>query len=126
VATSSSKTILVVEDKGPVRSVILETLEHLGYAVLEAADGTHALDIAAAHPGPIDLLLADIVMPGMQGDEVARRFAALRPEARVLFMSGYTTRPVADELAASSGASFIPKPFSLQELSDALEAILGA
>jgi CheY-like chemotaxis protein len=122
----TTKTILVVEDKEQVRSVILETLEHLGYAVLEAADGTRALELAADHDGPIDLLLADIVMPGMHGDEVARQFQGIRPQAKVLFMSGYTTRSTAEQLKATAGASFIAKPFSLPELTDTLRKVLEA
>jgi len=121
----STHTILVVEDKQQVRGVILDTLEHLGYAVLEASDGTHALEVAAAHTGPIDLLLADIVMPGMHGDEVARRLKEIRPEAKVLFMSGYTKKSAADDLVSSSGASFIAKPFSLPELTEKLRSIFG-
>jgi hypothetical protein len=117
-------TILVVEDKEPVRSVLLEILGDLGYTVLEASDGEHALDIARAHEGPIHLLLADIVMPGMQGDEVARKLRGLRPETKVLFMSGYTKKTVADTLVEESGAAFIPKPFSLPELTEKLRAVL--
>lgn len=118
------QTILVVEDKEPVRSVLLEILGDLGYEALEASDGEHALEIARTHEGPIHLLLADIVMPGLQGDEVARRLRALRPETRVLFMSGYTKKAVADSLVEESGAEFIPKPFSLPELTEKLRAIL--
>lgn len=121
----TKQTILVVEDKEPVRSVLLEILIDLGYAVLEASDGQHALELARSHEGPIHLLLADIVMPGMQGDEVARRLRAFRPEAKVLFMSGYTKKAVADSLVAESGAAFIPKPFSLPELTEKLRAVLG-
>jgi two-component system, cell cycle sensor histidine kinase and response regulator CckA len=120
------QTILVVEDKEPVRSVLLEILVDLGYTVLEASDGAHALELARAHDGPIHLLLADIVMPGMQGDEVARRLRTIRPETKILFMSGYTKRAVADSLVAESGAAFIPKPFSLPELTEKLRSILGA
>jgi len=119
------QTILVVEDKEPVRSVLLEILVDLGYTVLEASDGARALEIARAHDGPIHLLLTDIVMPGMQGDEVARRLRTFRPETKILFMSGYTKKAVADSLVAESGAAFIPKPFSLPELTDKLRTILG-
>ncbi len=119
------QTILVVEDKEPVRSVLLEILNDLGYLVLEASDGEHALELARSHDGPIDLLLADIVMPGIQGDEVARRLREMRPATRVLFMSGYTKKAVADSLVAESGAAFIPKPFSLPELTEKLRAVLG-
>ena len=120
----STHTILVVEDKQQVRSVIVDTLEHLGYAVLEASNGDHALEVARNHTGTIDLLLADIVMPGMHGDEVARRFREIRPEIRVLFMSGYTKKSVADELVSTSDAAFIAKPFSLPELTEKLRSVL--
>ena len=119
------QTILVVEDKEPVRSVLLEILVDLGYTVLEASDGAHALELARTHDGPIHLLLADIVMPGMQGDEVARRLRSFRPETKILFMSGYTKQSVADDLVLQSGASFIAKPFSLPELTEKLREVLG-
>ena len=122
----SGKTILVVEDKAPVRAVLREILDNLGYAVLEAPEGIQALELATTHDGPIHLLLADIVMPGMQGDEVARRFRAIRPDAKILFMSGYTKKSVADDLVAETGASFIPKPFSLPELADKLKEVFDS
>jgi len=123
-SAQGNQTILVVEDKEPVRSVLLEILAGLGYEALEASDGEHALEIARTHDGPIHLLLADIVMPGLQGDEVARRLRALRPETKVLFMSGYTKKAIADSLVEESGAAFIPKPFSLPELTEKLRAVL--
>jgi CheY-like chemotaxis protein len=120
-----TQTILLVEDKGPVRSVLQETLTELGYAVLEAANGEVALELAQTHEGPIDLLLSDIVMPGMHGNEVARRFRAIRPETRVILMSGYTSKAVAKNIVSASGAGFIAKPFSLAELTNSLRSALG-
>ena len=115
-STAATKTILVVEDKGPVRSVLFEILENLGYTVLQAPDGEQALSLAEDHDGAIDLLLVDIVMPGLQGNEVAERLRATRPQTRVLFMSGYTKKTTAQNLITKSGAGFLAKPFSLPEL----------
>jgi CheY-like chemotaxis protein len=84
-----AETILVAEDCAPVREVTRELLAALGYTVLAASRGEEALAIARSHHGPIDLLLADVVMPGLRAGNLAERMAAIRPGIRVLFMSGY-------------------------------------
>src|SRR5438876_261619 len=92
-----TETVLVVEDEAPVRNVARQVLERHGYSVLEAPSAEAALDIATRYSGTIHLLLTDVVMPGLNGRELASRLADLRPDARVIFMSGYTddaaTRP---------------------------------
>jgi YesN/AraC family two-component response regulator len=90
--------------------------------VLEAACGERAVEIAKGHPGPIDLLLADVVMPGMDGFEVARSVRALRPSARVLFMSGHLGNAYAEDVALTEG-SFLPKPFAAADLRQALDRV---
>ena len=87
-----SETILVVEDQDELRSLICEVLEDAGHTVLAAANGLEALARAESHGGAVDLLLTDVVMPGMNGRELAERLTALRPGLRVLFVSGYATR----------------------------------
>jgi two-component system, cell cycle sensor histidine kinase and response regulator CckA len=115
-----ARTILLVDDHRSVRAALRTVLERAGHAVLEAPSGERAVEIATAHPGPIDLLLADVVMPGMDGFEVARRVRALRPGARALFMSGHLGNAWDKEVARSEG-SFLPKPFAAADLRQALD-----
>src|SRR5205085_12300729 len=83
-----AETVLLVEDEGGVRGLARQILTGCGYSVLEAADGAEAVRVAAAHPGPIDVVVTDVVMPGLGGREVADRVAAYHPGARVLIISG--------------------------------------
>jgi two-component system cell cycle sensor histidine kinase/response regulator CckA len=117
-----AQTILLVDDHRSVRAAVKTVLERAGHAVLEAPTGERAVEIAKSHPGPIDLLLADVVMPGMDGFEVARSVRALRPRAQVLFMSGHLGNAHAEGVAQSTG-SFLPKPFAAAELRQALDEV---
>ena len=81
--------MLLVEDETAVRTLLASVLERAGYRLLEARDGQSALDVAAAHDGPIHLVVSDIVMPGMNGGELAERLTALRPETKMILISGY-------------------------------------
>jgi two-component system, cell cycle sensor histidine kinase and response regulator CckA len=92
--------------------------------VLEASDGPSALHIAEVHAGKIDLLLTDVVMPGMNGGELARRLRGLRSGLRVVFMSGYSAEAVATHGVLSPGAAFLQKPFSVEELLERLREAL--
>lgn len=117
-----AQTILLVDDHRGVRTALKAVLERAGHAVLEAPNGERAVEIAERHPGHIDLLLADVVMPGIDGFEVARHIRALRPGARVLFMSGHLGSAYAGDLATSEG-SFLPKPFAAADLRNALNKV---
>ena len=87
-----------------------------GFTVLEAVDGEEALAVAAAHPGRIDLLLTDVVMPGIGGAELARRLREDRPEVRILFMTGYSVEAVASHGVLAPGSTLLQKPFTVDEL----------
>ena len=102
------ETILVVDDEDGVRMVAKEALERKGYVVLDTGDPRHALRIAREHAGSIDLLLTDVVMPLMNGPELAERFVAIRPRTKVLFMSGFDVSGV-----LKPGMPLLAKPFSL-------------
>ncbi len=119
-----TETILVVEDEDGVRAPVRRILLAHGYRVLEAADGPAALRIAEQHEGKLDLLLTDVVMPGMNGGELARGLRRLRTGLRVVFMSGYSAEAVATHGVLSPGAAFLQKPFSVQELVDRLREVL--
>jgi CheY-like chemotaxis protein len=121
-----NETILVVEDDDGVRALVATSLKRAGYTVLSAASGRDALPIIERQPGPIHLLLTDIVMPAMSGQELAEHAQASRPDVRVLFMSGYTANAVAHHGVLDEGANYLAKPFSLDELLSQVRALLDA
>jgi len=118
---AEGETVLVVEDEQAVRDMASRILLEQGYTVLNAGNGAEALDVCAREPR-IDLLLTDVAMPRMLGTDLANRIADLRPETRVLYMSGYGHEALA-ETALLNGAKFIQKPFSAEEL---LHGVRGA
>ena len=120
-----TETVLVVEDEDGVRAPVRRILVAHGYNVLEASDGAAALDIAERQAGKIDLLLTDVVMPGMNGGELAGRLRRLRTGIRVVFMSGYSAEAVATHGVLSPGSTFLQKPFSVEELLERLRDALG-
>lgn len=109
-------TILVVEDSEPLRELILESLESMGHTALIAKDGAHAIRLCNQFSGTIDLLLADVVMPKMNGPEVVKRVKKIRSEIAVLFMSGYTNDVTLRHGVSNADVSFIQKPFTSTEL----------
>lgn len=115
-SSQGEETVLVVEDESSVQGVIERVLSGNGYRVLLASDGSEALRVSGEHEGPIDLLITDLVMPGMGGREVASRLEKSRPGLRVLFMSGYTENAISHHGVLDAGVEFLQKPF----LSDAL------
>jgi hypothetical protein len=108
----ASKTLLVVEDADDLREITELILTKNGYRVISAATGPAALDVLIHHTGRIDLLLTDVVMPHMQGPELARRVTALHPEIRVLFMSGYPQPMLGDGGILEEGILLVEKPFT--------------
>jgi two-component system cell cycle sensor histidine kinase/response regulator CckA len=122
-AVPGSETVLVVEDEPAVRSLVQAVLERHGYVVLVAEHGAAALDVVDKHPGPIHILLTDIVMPGMNGRDLAGVVTARRPSIRVIFMSGYTA-DIPTDLGVEGGPLFLSKPFSEQALTSKLREAL--
>jgi PAS domain S-box-containing protein len=118
-------TVLVVEDEVAVRRVVRRILAPHGHTVLEAADGRDALAVLAAYDGPIDLVLTDVVMPGLSGRALATQIAAERPGTAVLFMSGYTDDEIVRRDLAVPGAAVLEKPFTPDDLLAAVDAALG-
>jgi len=111
-ANDNHETILVVDDEAVVLSLVASILKDGGYAVLCARNGEEAVQIASRHEGSIDLVLTDIVMPGMNGGELVRQLLLLKSEIHVLYMSGYTKYAVVSQGVLESVNSFIWKPFS--------------
>ncbi|HEV8632270.1 MAG TPA: response regulator, partial [Thermoanaerobaculia bacterium] len=95
-----------------------------GYTVLATSGHKSALEAAALHEGPIDLILSDIVMPGLSGPELAARVRALRPEVRIIYMSGYSDEAVAQHGALTEAAAFLQKPFSPANLIETVRRVL--
>ncbi len=121
-----SETVLLVEDEAAVRQFARRALEASGYVVLVAPDGAEALTLADRHEGPIDVLLTDVVMPGIAGPELARRLTERRPTLRVLFCSGYTDDATVLEGVREAGTAFLQKPFAPEDLIRKLREVLSA
>jgi PAS domain S-box-containing protein len=120
-----SETVLVVEDRLEVRRLAVDALQASGYQILEAADGREALQRVERHGGVIHLLLTDVIMPHMTGKELAERLRGLRPEIKVLYMSGYAADVISSRGLLSSSEQYIAKPFSLESLLVKVREILG-
>ena len=121
---AGSETILLVEDSESCRRLLRMLLECSGYAVLEAAGGPEAAQIAANHRGAIHLLLTDVIMPGMSGRALVDSLTPLRPEMKVLYMSGYSDGVIARQGALENGITVLRKPFTKDELTRRVEEVL--
>lgn len=122
---AASATILLVEDEDDVRTVLHRSLIRDGYTVVEASGGAHALEVSAEYKGKIDLLLTDVVMPGMSGRDLADRLVSMRPGLKVLYVSGYNEDTVLQKGVVEGEVEFLTKPFSPSVLSRKLRHILS-
>jgi len=121
-----TETILLAEDAAAVRVAARQILERLGYTVLEAPTGRDALSIASKRLSPIHLLLTDVVMPEMSGRELTEQFARLRPDAKVLYMSGYTDDAIVRHGILRPGIEYLQKPFSPDTLARKVREVLDS
>ncbi len=119
-----SETVLLVEDEGMVRNVCLQILERLGYKVLQASNGVEAIALAQGYGDRIDLLLTDVLMPGMNGAELAAQLVPHRAEMKVLFTSGYTDDGIVRDKILEEGVSFIGKPYTPSALARKVREVL--
>jgi len=124
--TRGTETVLVVEDVAAVRAVICKMLERYGYRVLDAADGEAAVRVADASGEHIHLLLTDVVMPNINGRDLAALFAKTRPTTKVLFMSGYTDDAIVRHGILEEGIAYLQKPFTPQSLARKVRGVLDA
>ena len=122
----AGETVLLVEDEPAVRGFAHRTLTDLGYEVLDAARGGEALAIASAYRGRIALLVTDVIMPGMQGPELADRLAAARPGLRTLFVSGFTEHAPVHHGVGGAAGSYLAKPFNAETLARAVRDVIEA
>lgn len=109
-------TVLILDDDDAVRTTLARTLALYDYRVLEAADAQGAFRVLAEHTGPIDLILCDLVLPGLGGREAANTLLARRPEAKIVYISGYSTHDSFRRSLEESGVPFLGKPFEIAEL----------
>ncbi|MDR3556702.1 MAG: PAS domain S-box protein [Syntrophobacteraceae bacterium] len=119
------ETILLVEDEQAIRKMTAMMLTRQGYTVLQAGTPAEAIRLAEAHPGKINLLMTDVVMPEMNGRDLAKNILSLYPSIKRLFMSGYTANVIAHHGVLDEGVNFIQKPFSMQHLAAKLRQVIG-
>jgi DNA-binding response OmpR family regulator len=125
-AAGGTETILLVEDDDAIRLLARRVLDTRGYVVLEASNGQVALDIARTTRRPIDLLIADVILPNLPGADVAAEVTRLHPGARVLFVSGYTAKAIRHHGVLDAGVSFLEKPFTVAGLAAKVREVLDA
>lgn len=123
---SGNETILLVEDEEPIRYLASRILQTCGYRILEAGDGKDALEVARNHPGQIDLLLSDVVMPHLGGRALAEQLPLSRPHCKILFLSGYTDDAVIGDGVLQNEFAFLQKPFTPSSLAQKVRAVLDA
>jgi len=120
-----SETILLVEDEEPLRKLCTEFLEQLGYRMLAAPNAKEAIALVEGYSGKIDLLITDVVMPGLPGPELAEALLALRPDLKVIFISGYAEGSLAPNGILKPGTVLVNKPFTIRALTAKLREVLG-
>jgi PAS domain S-box-containing protein len=121
-----SETVLLVEDEASVRGLISSVLKRLGYKVLVAANGGEAFMLTEKYTGGIDLMMTDVVMPGMNGRELAERLRQFKPEMEVLFTSGYTESVIVHNAVVDERLNFIGKPYSMQGIARKIREVIEA
>jgi PAS domain S-box-containing protein len=121
-----TETVLLVEDEDAVRRLARTALQRQGYAVLDARSPGEALELARERPGPIQIMVTDVVMPGMSGRQLAEKLAVLHPETRVLYISGYTENAIVHQGVLDAGVAFLNKPFSPDALLRKVREVLDA
>lgn len=121
-----TETILLVDDEEPLRAVVVDLLGQLGYRMLSAANAHQALAVAQEFSGAIDLLIADVLMDGLSGPQLAEKLLQTRPNMEVIFISGDTSSSFAPEGVLKPGAQLVQKPFTVKILSAKIREVLGS
>lgn len=120
----TKKTILVVDDEPEIRKLVAAMATQSGYSVITADSGEHAMTLFKNHKGPIELLITDVVQPGMSGPMLADRLTALQPDLKVLYMSGYHNTLVVQKYVVEKGHSLLSKPFTKDEFRAKMHELL--
>jgi CheY-like chemotaxis protein len=121
-----TETVLIAEDEASVRSLVARVLRDRGYTVLEASNGQEALDAAQKYEGEILLLITDIIMPGMNGKDLAAQLQSIRPDIRTLYVSGYTENAIVHRGILDSEVDFLQKPFTTRNLARKVREVLDS
>lgn len=119
------KTILVVDDEPEIRKLVSAMVTTFGYSALTADSGEHALTLYRHHKAPIEMLITDVVQPGMSGPMLADKLTALQPDLKVLYISGFDNTQVVQKYVVEKGHSLLTKPFSVPEFRAKMQQILG-
>lgn len=122
---ATPKTILVVDDEPEIRKLVSAMLTPHGYRIILADTGEQAIKVFRKQSKDVDLLLTDVVAPGMAGPTLADQLTELKPDLRVLFMSGYDNRQVVQKYVVEKGSLLLPKPFTVTQLREKVEQALG-
>ena len=123
-AVEDKKTILVIDDEPEIRKLVGAMVTQFGYAVLTADSGEHALTLYRNHKGHIEMLIADVVAPGMSGPMLADKLTAIQPDLKVLYISGYDNTHVVQKYVVEKGHALLSKPFTLEQLKTKMAELL--
>lgn len=123
-ADENQKTILIVDDEPEIRKLVSAMVGHFGYTVLTADSGEHALTLYKNHNGPVELLITDVIQPGMSGPMLADKLSAIQPDIKVLYISGYDNTHVVQKYVVEKGHALLTKPFSLDAMKQKLTELL--
>ena len=124
-SADEKKTILVVDDEPEIRKLVSAMVRQFGYNVLTADSGEHALTLYRNHKAPIELLITDVIAPGMSGPMLADELIKLQPTLKVLYISGYDDTHVVQKYVVERGHVLLPKPFTVEELRARMQEILA-
>jgi two-component system, cell cycle sensor histidine kinase and response regulator CckA len=118
------KTVLVVDDEPEIRKLVGAMVTQFGYSVLTADSGEHALTVYQHHKAPIELLITDVVAPGMSGPMLADKLSLIQPDLKVLYISGYDNTHVVQKYVVEKGHMLLAKPFTMEELQSKVQELL--
>ena len=121
---TGSGTILIVEDEEPVRLFSTQALTNKGYKMLEAVNGEDALKVISDYKGKIDVIISDVIMPGMNGPEMVEKILAQYPDIKIIFISGYTEDALSKDQLDNHQVNFLAKPFSLKQLASKVKEVI--
>src|SRR5436309_11285903 len=124
-SATEKRTILVVDDEAEIRKLVGAMVSRAGYTILTADSGEHALVLYKNNKGPIDLLITDVVAPGMSGPMLADKLTELQPDLKVLYISGYDNTHVVQKYVVEKGHALLSKPFSVEELRSKVSGLLN-
>ena len=123
-SVEEKKTILVVDDEPEIRKLVSAMVTQLGYSVLTADSGEHALTLYRNHKAPMEMLITDVVAPGMSGPMLADKLTAIQPDLKVLYISGYDNTHVVQKYVVEKGHALLAKPFTMEELRKRMATLL--